>query len=142
MNITDRAQKVIAEIDAALAVSEKATPGPWADRFNHESAFGPMHQVMTEERPGYCWAINGLGGDMSPADAAFIAASRTLLPTSLRCIKTAIEALLQCLESGLNIEKTRWGNDGDCGASNHATDVTYSADKALSEICDQFENNL
>ena len=94
MNITDRAAQVLREIDAALALAEKATPGRWADRFNHESVFGTMHQVMTEERPGYFWAINGLGGDMSPADAAFIATSHTLLPASLRCLKTAIEGTL------------------------------------------------
>jgi hypothetical protein len=29
MSITDRAQKVLAEIDAALALAEKATKGPW-----------------------------------------------------------------------------------------------------------------
>ena len=98
MNIADRAAIVLREIDAALALTEKATPGPWADKFNHESVFGPMHQVMTEERPGYFWAINGLGGDMSPDDAAFIAASRTLLPASLRCLKTAIKGFLEARE--------------------------------------------
>ena len=138
MNITDRAQKVIAEIDAALAVSEKATPGPW----RHVSALSfawPCNEnvVLDSEHRGITKMTLGDGHDH-----AFIAAARTICPASLRCLKTAIEALLQCLESGLNIEKTRWGNDGDCGASNHATDVTYSADKALSEICDQFENNL
>ena len=125
--LADRAAIVLQQIDAALALAEKATPVPWADKFNHESVFGPMHQVMTEERPGYFWAINGLGGDMSPADAAFIATSRTLLPLSLRCLKTAIKGL-----QPIAISETCADDAMGC---NHP----FDASDALTTLLDQWE---
>jgi hypothetical protein len=88
MSITDRAAQVLQQIDAALALAEKATPGPWR-----------------HHKTGY--AIHGFDGgficktEYADKDAAkhrqenatFIAASRTILPASLRCLRTAIEGL-------------------------------------------------
>jgi len=87
MAITERAAIVLQEIDAALALADKATPGPWE----------------YDERPGQqtVMALDGkatvaLGFHLTASNATmpFIAASRTLLPKSLRCLKTAIEKIL------------------------------------------------
>lgn len=104
MTLTERAQKVLTEIDAALALSEKATPGPWepfpalvgsvACRVGTRIiryAKGPIADTyfgVKQGNPSYAEA---------KANATFIAASRTLLPTSLLCLKTAIEGWLRLI---------------------------------------------
>ena len=81
------------EIEAALAVCEKATPGPWEwDTDKHEAIYGPMD---FEER----WAVIDIGvvpGDpeshlfLRDNDADFIASARTLLPHVLRALLRAL----------------------------------------------------
>jgi hypothetical protein len=84
-NITDRAAIVLQEIDAALEMAEKATPGPWYQGCDLNSA--------VFDRQG-----RDIVPDCDPDDAAFIATSRTLLPASMRCLKTAIEGLLKTIK--------------------------------------------
>jgi hypothetical protein len=85
MNITEQAAQVLQQIDAALALAEKANTG----------------YVHRKEEPGAVYMGNDLQQQwieihsVKPLDdGAFIAASRTLLPASLRCLKTAIEGTL------------------------------------------------
>ena len=84
MNITKQAAIVLQEIDAELAICEKATIGVW----RHDESEMPAGKVKHTE--GYLVATC----QMRP-DATFIAASRTVCPKSLRCLKTAIEGLLK-----------------------------------------------
>ena len=86
MNITDQASQVIAEIDAELAICDKATIGVW----QHDESEMPAGKVKHAD--GYLVATC----QMRP-DATFIAASRTLMPASLRCLKTAIEGHLRII---------------------------------------------
>ena len=90
MNITEQAATVLQEIDAALAICEKATAGPW--EHYHEEMPPSMLCTLSFETV----RVKG-GGNLfrqsEAANATFIAASRTLLPASLRCLKTAIEGL-------------------------------------------------
>jgi len=115
MTITERATKVLTEIDAALEMAEKATPGPW----ENSPAIGNMivsldDRVAMETDP--C-----IGTGDRPCDAIFIATSRTLLPKSLRCLKTAMQAIA-------------WYND-------IAEDKTERkiALRTLATLCDQWE---
>jgi hypothetical protein len=84
MSITERAAQVLQQIDAALALAEKATKGPW---IAEDSWVGKDNSAVATT----CHYAHD-------ADAAFIATSRTLLPASLRCLKTAIEGLLAARE--------------------------------------------
>ena len=84
MNITEQAAQVLQQIDAALALAEKANTG----------------YVHRKEEPGAVYMGNDLQQQwieihsVKPLDdGAFIAASRTLLPASLRCLKTEIVGL-------------------------------------------------
>ena len=82
--ITNRAAKVLAEIDTALALAEKATPWPWGF-----SPFAENDGRVYDYLQGMSQGI-GMINTWPMPNAAFIAASRT----SLRCLKTAIEGLL------------------------------------------------
>ena len=88
MNIQDRAALVLQQIDAALALAEKAK--------ELETLFA------------------------APEHASFIAASRTLLPASLRCLKTAIEGLLEIMACGI-------------------LSAPATAQRQLTTLCDQWE---
>ena len=79
MNITEQVAQVLQEIDEQLAICEKATAGPWTN--GTVTVFAPNYSVAT------CDSEN------EEKDAAFIAASRTVCPTALRWIKTAIYTL-------------------------------------------------
>jgi len=108
MNITERAKKVLTEIDAALEMAEKATAGPWYKG-------GGINSAVFDS------SGRDIVPDCDPDDAAFIAASRTLLPTSLRCLKMAIGSL-----RAIHI-----------AASNEA-DSEFAL-KTLTTLCDQWE---
>ena len=99
MIITEQAATVLQEIDEQLALADKATAGPW---FQPQSA---KHLIYTHPAGGdNVLAMDDRLGAYE--DAAFIATSRTLLPASLRCLKTAIEGLLRVafLETGASDE--------------------------------------
>ena len=88
-SITTRAAQVLREIDEALALAEKATPGPWHSQ-------NPSYRVYVgnvKSSPPIAEMLTHTSHERD-TDAAFIAASRTILPKSLRCLKTAIEGLL------------------------------------------------
>lgn len=98
MNITDQAAKVLAEIDAALAIMESQTNGRWIrDGYNikqpsgRQIAYVGPHHTPPHEYPLSCRLEDERNGDG-------IAAARTVCPTALRCLKTAIEGLLYLSE--------------------------------------------
>jgi hypothetical protein len=92
MNITEQAAQVLREIDEALALAEKATPGPW---FQPQSA---KHLIYTHPAGGdNVLAMDDRLGAYE--DAAFIATSRTLLPASLQIIRDDIKAWLELRDS-------------------------------------------
>tara|TARA_R110000868_G_scaffold210129_5_gene460123 strand:- start:45 stop:344 length:300 start_codon:yes stop_codon:yes gene_type:complete len=78
MNITEQAAQVLQEIDAALAICA----------------------------PVDGWFIEGVDNNDKAADeiAAFIASARTVCPTALRMLKTAIERRLKCYLSNRRFE--------------------------------------
>ncbi len=100
MTTQERAAKVLQEIDAALALAEKATKGPW--EATSKDAFGRDYEqpirVMNENTAiaTHC----GSSIFLRHQDAAFIALSRTGWPTALRCLKTAIEGM-NVIQAGL-----------------------------------------
>lgn len=118
---------MLQEIDAALALTEKATPGPWI-----WDGRDLWHQGESYEgaNPHLYAGINKderLAKSVSfQANTAFIAASRTLLPASLRCLKTAIEGLIEMTADACD-------NDG------RGCQCVCFADSALTTICAQWE---
>jgi hypothetical protein len=119
--ITDRAAIVLQQIDAALALAEKATPGPWTTGntcIGIPSVFGETKAVCLFQTRS-----NSESYTLPNAKdhATFIAASRTLLPASLRCLKTAIGALKAIY----------------IAASNEA-DSEFAL-RTLANLCDQWE---
>ena len=118
--IQDRAAKVLQEIDDALAMAEKATPGPWE----------VSGRTIFHYEPG----IGNRICDSYGKDSDFIAASRTLLPKSLRCLKTAIEGLLPVVMQ----VKNHHPDDMDRGRCPHCLALA-GASTALTTICDGWE---
>jgi hypothetical protein len=115
-SIIDRAAIVLQQIDAALALAEKATPGPWR---HHKTGYA-IHGFDE----GFICKTEYADKDAAKhrqENAAFIAASRTLLPASLRCLKTAIGSL-----KAIYI------------AANNEADSEFAL-KILANICDQWE---
>lgn len=96
MNITERAALALQEIDAAIALAEKATPGPWRNTDTGAANVLAFPDQPNRNRPEFDGALY-MHTSNRHNDAAFIAASRTLLPKSLRCLKTAIEGLLSAI---------------------------------------------
>jgi len=98
--ITDRAALVLQQIDAALEMAEKATPGPWTAGKPTWNKCGRPFRAPVSASKTVCNTYDAGREHVhcvpsnESADATFIATSRTLLPTSLRCLKTAIEGLL------------------------------------------------
>lgn len=111
MNITERAAIVLQQIDAALATAETATPGPWYNAGGWT--------VLSELDSGtmICNMPNGM--EKRIETVSFIAASRTLLPTSLRCLRTAINGLLKARDATVQLRA--------------------HADPLLTTLCDQWE---
>jgi len=108
---TDRAAQVLQEIDAALALAEKATQGPWTLSRGGGHALpsirgtesvhtnGKQRNSLGISSASYSEEVCQIFADPDlegpAANIAVIAASRTLMPASLRCLKTAIEGLLE-----------------------------------------------
>ena len=96
MIITDQAAQVLAEIDAALAICDKATAGPLV-RCNNSDVFTDTDDArrgIAGNHIADCDPSNDKTCEQARNDAAFIASARTVCPKSLRCLKTAIEGLL------------------------------------------------
>lgn len=126
MTLTERAALVLQQIDADLALAEKATAGPWV--------------VIEGTRGGK--EVKGPSGvwdmcvDCCESDAAFIAASRTGWPASLRCLRTAIEGLIRAGSGGASHAaqcKARTEN----GIDRYKCNCWLS--KQLTTLCDQWE---
>lgn len=92
-SIQERADIVLREIDAAIALAEKATPGPW---WNESCVLHCKAPEWTDE----VHACDHPVKTERDEDGDFIAAARTLVPTSLRCLKAAIELMLMRMDGG------------------------------------------
>jgi hypothetical protein len=93
MSTTDRAAIVLQQIDAALALAEKATPGPWdaSDGVVGCNTTNGYYMVTCDsQKTSHAQDI---------ANAACIAASRTLMPASLQIIRDDIKAWLELRDS-------------------------------------------
>lgn len=87
MNITERAAKVLQEIDDDLALAGTATDGEWYIDFAtvRSKTHGPICALNNpREYAEAKWK----------SDATFIVASRNGWPTALRCLKTAIKEMM------------------------------------------------
>ena len=124
MTTQQRAAKVLQEIDAALALAEKATKGPWDKSRYHYPRF-IVQRTNGQDNDAFPGVRSVCETEQSkPHDAAFIASSRTGWPTALRCLKTAIEGMLN---SHAMLLKHDWD----------ACELTT----ALSTLCDQWNQN-
>ena len=134
MNLTEQAAIVLAELDAELAICEKAAVGPWYywdQKGNDLISTGKVEGTL----------ICGLAGFQSKKpEFRFIASARTVCPTALRCLKTAIEGLLQTRKSAAAIKKIHWGDDGDCGADGRACDIYDFSTDALTTLINQWNS--
>lgn len=132
MNITERAAIVLQEMDAALALAEKATPGPWLAQ--EGSNTNDDNKIFIREsddvrHAGGCWLAEMVGQLIAGNErdnAAFIATSRTLLPTSLLCLKTSIDELLEIIAEAAE-------------DSHGERRLRIVAVNALTTLCDQWE---
>ena len=85
----------------AHAVTDAATEGPWGQvPGRNRQVFGPV--VMLVDADGASYEDRGHIAMSGPEDAAFIAASRTMLPTAV----AAIEAVL-----AIHFSEKRWQPD-------------------------------
>ena len=127
-SITSRAAIVLAEIDAALALAEKATPGPWEIGNENNQCCDvslPKDLTISLDRQGRFASAFVIERSEMLGNAHFIAASRTLLPASLQIIRDDIKAWLE-LRDSLQV-----GRD----------DVTTwdFCNRRLTTLCDQWE---
>lgn len=105
-SLTDQATQVLVEIDAELALADKATAGPW--RAIAGDSYCAYPTVIKDKGPHFIiYDVNDVEKETAEADtrfpgmdidAAFIASARTVCPTALRMLKTAIEGLLESAE--------------------------------------------
>ena len=79
MNIAERAATVLQEIDAALALADKATAGPWATKLSVGDYNVKVTNIWTNIVGKRIGAITHKNPDHE-SNAAFIAASRTVCP--------------------------------------------------------------
>ena len=98
MNITEQAANVLAEIDAELALADKATAGPWATKLSIGDYNVKVTNIWTNIVGKRIGAITHKNPDHE-SNATFIASARTVCPTALRMLKTAIKGFLQIAES-------------------------------------------
>jgi len=129
MTITNRAAIVLQEIYPALeeTVFELCVHCEGVGGISYNPNLNPSaFPAMATAKCNHC---NGTG----KAD------SRTLLPTSLRCLKTAIEGLLYSIKMANSIIGITWGWDGDCGSIARAEDIRDSSTDRLTTLCDQWE---
>ena len=122
-SLTDQAAKVLAEIDEQPALADKATAVPWYywdQKGNDLISTGKVEGTL----------ICGLAGFQSKKpEFRFIAASRTVCPTALRMLKTAIEGLLE-------IYKYDAGN----GCCTYGCDTPTIAENLLTSLINQWNS--
>lgn len=123
MNIQQRAATVLQEIDAALALAEKATLGPWTHHKTGYAIHGFDNGFICKTEYGDADASK-----RRQENAAFIAASRTGWPTALRCLKTAIEGLLEMQAAN----RDNFGGNRDAG-------IAQVFRARLTALCNQWE---
>lgn len=131
MNIIEQAAIALQEIDAELALAEKATVGPWTlgkgvKTIREQGKAGPYGFVARTHLAGeFCPRNDKEKND----NASFIAAARTVCPTALRCLKTAIEGLLE-------IYKYDSGN----GCCDYGCDTPTIAENLLTTLINQWNS--
>lgn len=138
MNLTDQATQVLVEIDAELALADKATAGPW--RAIAGDSYCAYPTVIKDKGPHFIiYDVNHVEKETAEADtrfpgmdidAAFIASARTVCPTALRMLKTAIEGLLE-------IYKYDSGN----GCCDYGCDTPTIAENLLTTLIAQWNEN-
>lgn len=132
MTTQDRAAKVLREINEQLTNIAEATAGPWHPAIDTECCLAVFADKAHCQLP-YQAGVNASEicmvapptaiTEKDQANARLIAVSRTGWPTSLLCLKTAIEGLLQI--------STCW--IGYKSAENRL------AEHDLETLCDQWE---
>ena len=95
-SLTEQAAQVLVEIDAALALADKATAGPWATKLSVGDYNVKVTNIWTNIVGKRIGAITHKNPDHE-SNATFIASARTVCPKSLRMNKTAIEGMLEIL---------------------------------------------
>ena len=95
MNIAEQAAAVLQEIDEQLALADKATAGPWATKLSVGDYNVKVTNIWTNIVGKRIGAITHKNPDHE-SNATFIASARTVCPTALRMLKTAIERRLKC----------------------------------------------
>lgn len=94
MNITDRAARVLQEIDAELALADKATPGPWTNDGTRHLWHKWSKEKAAADPNGYEGEHITLGR-FNEGDFSFITASRTGYPLALQCLRDALNSILR-----------------------------------------------
>jgi hypothetical protein len=90
MSITERAQKVLAEIKERRAVIARATPGPWSAEYYDVETTRLYYRDSTRLAD---FAVRD--GTRKHPDATFIVASRNERDTELQCLETVIEGFFE-----------------------------------------------
>ena len=80
---------MLQEIDEQLALADKATAGPWATKLSVGDYNVKVTNIWTNIVGKRIGAITHKNPDHE-SNATFIAAARTVCPTALRMLKTAI----------------------------------------------------
>ena len=127
MTIQERAAKVLQQIDAALARWD-------AEVLCGKGSFSTINPQSTVPHHYVSFGGRHVADVIGESNAAFIAASRTLLPTSLCCLKTAIEGLLPVVPQVENHHP----DDLDRGRCPHCLALA-GASVALITLCYQWE---
>lgn len=132
-SLTDQAAQVLAEIDAELAICDKATAGPW--RAIAGDSYCAYPTVIKDKGPHFIlFDVNDVEKETAEADtrfpgmdidATFIASARTVCPKSFRCLKTAIEGCL---------DKKSWD------ASIHQMYIRQDAEEILTTLINQWNS--
>ena len=78
--------------------------------------------------------------EIDDATAEALAWENLAWEKSLRCLKTAIEGLLQTRKSAAAIKQIHWGDEGDCGADGRACDIYDFSTDALATLINQWNS--
>ena len=121
-SLTEQAATVLQEIDEQLALADKATAGPWTA----SEELGTIRSGYGQDLLAVC-SLTVIQRE-AQRNAAFIASARTVCPTALRMLKTAIEGLLEIAESETSADPYE--------ACNHPSD----ANETLTALINQWNS--
>lgn len=99
--------ELLKKLDALIAETEKATPGPWKMQESGLVEIAPMVVTNGNKHKGtFVCECNEAEDGTAEKDAEFIASARTNYPAALWALKVAVEILLdvdvcaKCFPSG------------------------------------------